>query len=181
MKGSQPYIAPLELCKYYILSLDMLVSITSTLWLHYFWNTQLCSMIARHDPVLWLSIFFPFHFSCSFSSFSFSSHTEFVIYSSCLPSSCLCFASVLSACICVALILSLSSMHSLFHNLSLFHSLLLFFSLCSFTPTPPTPHPLLHPSFFIFLISLHQHHACHGLKHRKQWSLLNNYHAKQSK
>lgn len=42
MKRSQHCIAPLALCKYYMLSLDMLVSITSTLWLHYFWNAQLC-------------------------------------------------------------------------------------------------------------------------------------------
>lgn len=36
MKRSQHCIAPLALCKYYMFSLDMLVSITSTLWLHYF-------------------------------------------------------------------------------------------------------------------------------------------------
>lgn len=42
MKRSQHCVTPLALCKYYMFSLDMLVSITSTLWLHYFWNTQLC-------------------------------------------------------------------------------------------------------------------------------------------
>lgn len=36
MKRSLHCVAPLALCKYYIFSLDMLVSITSTLWLHYF-------------------------------------------------------------------------------------------------------------------------------------------------
>lgn len=36
MKRSQHCIAPLALCKYYMFSLDMLVGITSTLWLHYF-------------------------------------------------------------------------------------------------------------------------------------------------
>ena len=42
MKRSQHCIVPLALCKYYMFSLDVLVSITSTLWLHYFRNAQLC-------------------------------------------------------------------------------------------------------------------------------------------
>lgn len=42
MKRFQHCSAPLALCKYYTFPLDMLVSITSTSWLHYFWNPQLC-------------------------------------------------------------------------------------------------------------------------------------------
>lgn len=41
MKRQQHCILPLALCKYYMYSLDTLVSITSTLWVHYFWRAML--------------------------------------------------------------------------------------------------------------------------------------------
>lgn len=173
-----------------MLSLDVLVSITSTLWLHYFWNTQLCRWLRGMTQFCdSLSLFFfPFslllliflilislsHWICPFCHL-------FIVSLHLLPLHCL---HSFSLHLCYSHPLSLSSMHSLFHNLSLFHSLLLFFSFSA--PLPPSvPLPVLlfflYPSSSCFFISLHQHHVCHGLKHRKQWSLLNNYHAKQSK
>lgn len=41
--------------------------------------------------------------------------------------------------------------------------------------------PLLSIALRHIFIPLSQHHMCHGGKHREQRSLLNNYHAKQSK
>lgn len=41
--------------------------------------------------------------------------------------------------------------------------------------------PLLSIALLYIFIPLSQHHMCHGGKHREQRSLLNNYHAKQSK
>lgn len=99
----------------------------------------------------------------------------------------------LHAAVSVSLLfLSASCMHSLFLNLSPFHNLLLLF-----LPSLTSPSSFRSLSL-ILLASLSLSstdsdcaHACArgvrarvrvaGGKHRKHWSLLNNYHAKQSK
>lgn len=167
-------------------------------------------MIARHDLVLGLclsvSLCHCLYFLTSlpnllilcvslfvcplYSSTSFSFHTEpvyllffchlFIVFLHLLPQHCLHPFRLPLFCLCVTHPPSLPCMHSLFLNLSLFHSLLLFFSVL--TPSPSPLSRSLYPSLLLHVfIPLYQHHVCHGGKHREQWSLLNNYHAKQSK
>lgn len=163
-------------------------------------------MIARHDLVLrrtfclslsfchclyfftFLAHLFTLHLFQSLTiSFSFRSEYVYLFL-------CHLFIVFLNCCHSIAFVLlvslfflcyshpsSFSCMHTLFLNLSLvLNLLLLFFSILTI---PPLSLPLPLTSFLLLrvFIPLSQHHMCHRGKHRKQWSLLNNYHAKQFK
>lgn len=158
-------------------------------------------MIARHDLVLgrtpchcfYLLTILPHLFTlCIFfilsqSHFPFALNLStffFVIYS--LSSSIYCHGVTFISLVCL---------FSAFLVLAFFFSLMYAFFISRFVsfaqpiiiflyshPLPSLSRSLpLCSSPLHVVIPLSQHHVCHRGKHREQWSLLNNYHAKQFK
>lgn len=177
MKRAQYCIAPLTLCKYYMFSLDMLVSITSTLWLHYFWTLSFVNdckawpSSGTHSLYLSLSVtvftfsLFLLIYSLS-ASFSFSHHLIFFCTESVYLFLChlfIVFLCLLSKhrlhpfrlslfCLSVTLILLPSHVCILYFSICLSTSTYYYFFLFSLSPTLSSlPSPLSFFPMFLFL------------------------------